>query len=60
MNQAPEYLDERALAGRLGLACVTLQVWRSKGKGPPFLKLGRVVRYSWTDVSIWLDAQRVG
>jgi len=57
---APEYLDDRALAARLGLARVTLQVWRAQGKGPPFLKLGRVVRYSWADVAAWLDAQRVG
>jgi hypothetical protein len=36
------------------------QVWRANGNGPPYLKLGRAVRYCWTDVSAWLEEQRIG
>ncbi len=56
----PEYLDDRALAARLGLARITLQVWRSQGKGPPYYKIGRVVRYDWRAVETWLEGNRVG
>lgn len=33
----------------------TLEQWRSQGKGPKYLKVGRHVRYRWSDVNAWLD-----
>lgn len=35
----------------------TLANWRSDGKGPKYHKIGRHVRYRWTDVNAWLDEQ---
>lgn len=32
----------------------TLAQWRSQGKGPAFLRVGRHVRYSWPAVNAWL------
>jgi excisionase family DNA binding protein len=37
----------------------TLEQWRSQGKGPTYVKLGRHVRYRWADVYAWLEAQAV-
>lgn len=35
----------------------TLEQWRSQGKGPTYVKVGRHVRYRWADVNAWLDEQ---
>jgi hypothetical protein len=41
----------------LGLPVATLANWRCAGKGPPFLRVGRHVRYRRRDVDLWIDAQ---
>jgi excisionase family DNA binding protein len=35
----------------------TLANWRWMGSGPPFLRIGRHVRYRRSDVEEWIDAQ---
>lgn len=59
-NQPTEYLDEKALCALLGISSVTATKWRAKGKGPPFIKLGRLVRYRRSDVDAWLRANTIG
>ncbi len=39
---------------------VTATKWRAKAKGPPFIKLGRLVRYRRSDVDPWLRANTTG
>lgn len=34
-----------------------LSEWRSAGRGPKFIKVGRLVRYRAEDVQSWLDQQ---
>lgn len=34
--------------------------WRWKGEGPPWIKLGRHVRYRWADIEKWLDDNAQG
>jgi predicted DNA-binding transcriptional regulator AlpA len=46
---------ERREAARLGFSVKTLQGWRLKGDGPPFLKIGPSVRYDPTAVDAWLN-----
>jgi hypothetical protein len=41
----PSSLTEAKLAERWGLSIKTLQDWRRKGKGPPYLKFSKSVRY---------------
>jgi hypothetical protein len=36
----------------------TLANWRSAGKGPAFVKMGRFVRYDLREVNRWFEAQR--
>ena len=36
----------------------TLQSWRYRGEGPPYFRMGRLVRYRLSDLAEWLDDQR--
>lgn len=38
-------LNEAQAAQLLGLSVRTLQAWRVRGGGPPYVKIGRAVRY---------------
>jgi predicted site-specific integrase-resolvase len=44
-------MTESDVAQRLNLAIGTLQTWRSAGRGPSYVKLGRAVRYRQEDVA---------
>ena len=45
------------LASCLGVSLSTIYSWNSSGYGPPFVKLGNLVRYTYEDVEIWLARQ---
>jgi predicted DNA-binding transcriptional regulator AlpA len=53
--------DRRPLATRTELAeylqkpVHTLDQWRWRGRGPKAIKVGRTIRYRWSDVDAWLD-----
>ena len=59
---ADDLLDQRQAATRLGLPSArTLEAWRRRGYGPPFLRLSpRLVRYRASDLERWLAACVVG
>ena len=44
------------LARRLDIPKTTLYGWRYKGKGPRSHRVGKHLRYRWSDVLAWLDA----
>ncbi len=50
-------LSPRELAAYLGLPVATLYQYRYRGEGPPGYKIGRHVRYRWSDVQVWLAKQ---
>lgn len=50
-------LDTREAGHYIGIAPATLVTWRSRGEGPPFLKLGGRVAYRRSDLDAWLSAQ---
>lgn len=56
---AARLLSERQVAERLNIGEVTLQQWRARGKGPPFVRLGRTIRYREADIEAWLIPQEV-
>lgn len=60
VTSLPEFIDERQLSERIGIECTTLQNWRWSGKGPRYVKVGRLVRYNLADVLAWLAANTVG
>ena len=54
----PVFLNPKKTAEVLDMSTVTLARWRIEGKGPPFLKFSRSVRYAHADVMKWAMAQR--
>lgn len=55
-----ELLSQRQVALRLGVSARTIEGWRARGVGPPFLRLSaRAVRYRSSDLEQWLDQHRV-
>lgn len=40
-----------------GLKPTTLEIWRVQGRGPRYIKCGRLVRYRIEDLDAYLDAQ---
>ncbi len=61
-NASPDapFLDEKRLCAELGISPVTATKWRAKAKGPPFIKVGRLVRYRRSDLESWLALRTVG
>jgi Helix-turn-helix domain len=56
----PRLIDERTLANSRVLGSVaTLQNWRRRGKGPPFIRIGGQIRYDREAIELWLR-QRTG
>ncbi len=51
------HLTEVEVAELLDMSPRTLQGWRVQGKGPPFEKFGRSVRYNSTALHAWIAAQ---
>jgi len=48
---------ETAVAQMLSVKAKTLQAWRSRGGGPPFLKIGRLVKYDPESVMAWIRSR---
>jgi predicted DNA-binding transcriptional regulator AlpA len=48
-------LDEVEISKVIGRSVPTLQKDRLCGNGPPFIKIGRLVRYRPSAVQAWLD-----
>lgn len=44
-------------AEQLGLSASTLNKWRTQGRGPKFVKMGRAICYRSADLDAWLAAQ---
>lgn len=61
-SNLPALLDTRSAAAALGLSVRTLEGFRSRGGGPPFVKVGAgprsAVRYRADDLAAYLDRQR--
>jgi hypothetical protein len=43
----------------LSLSVRTLQAWRLRGDGPPFVQAGRAVRYRRSDLVLWINENTV-
>ena len=55
-----DLLSNEQTAAILGVRPNTLEIWRCKGKGPAFIKLGEhpssPIRYQRSRVTAWIDA----
>lgn len=50
-------ITERELAARTKTSPKMWQNRRCSGDTPPYVKVGRAVRYRWSDVEAWIAAQ---
>ena len=55
----PKHLNEHQAADVTGLSVKTLRRMRHEMRGPQYVKLGRRVVYSETDLGSWLNDNRV-
>jgi predicted DNA-binding transcriptional regulator AlpA len=53
-------IHERDAARILGLSVAWLQRKRWEGGGPPYIKIGRAVRYDRDALLRWIDEHRIG
>jgi predicted DNA-binding transcriptional regulator AlpA len=54
-NEPDEYVDDKTLAKTIGMSLETVQQWRTRDEGPPFVRVGpRCVRYRASDVREWM------
>ena len=58
VTEADKFVDEQGAAEFLTVKPQTLSVWRLKGSGPPFHKIGRCVRYSIADLRDYIASRR--
>jgi predicted DNA-binding transcriptional regulator AlpA len=54
----PQLLTTPQAAKLTGMSVSWLQASRSRGNGPPFLKIGRVVRYQRAELLEWFAGHR--
>ncbi len=53
------YLSPEELADRFGVPLQTVYGWNKQTSGPPYMKLGRHVRYKLSDVLAWEQSRMV-
>jgi excisionase family DNA binding protein len=51
-------LTTKQAAQALGIKPGTLEIWRVRGDGPAFMKIGRAVRYRRDDIEAFMTAGR--
>jgi predicted DNA-binding transcriptional regulator AlpA len=56
-----QLIDEEELAKKTGISRATLKTMRVRPelKGPPFIRIGRTIRYSIEAVERWLESRVV-
>ena len=55
---APVFLTQSEVAELLRLPARTVEDWRLTRSGPPWVKLGRHVRYEQSDLLAWVKGRR--
>ncbi len=53
-----DLLSTPMAAEQLGLSPATLRYWRHVQTGPPYIKLGKHVRYQRADLRAWVRSNR--
>lgn len=59
VSELEPLLDEERTAEKLGYSVSTLQKQRLRGDGPPFVRLGRLVRYRQSSLRAYIAANEV-
>lgn len=51
-------IPSHQMSAYIGLSAQTLARWRHEGKGPGYVKIGRLVAYRAGELRRWLDGQK--
>ena len=57
MDDRDRLLTVTELAEYLGVPPATLYQWRYRRQGPPGFRVGRHLRYRWTDIHEWIESR---
>jgi excisionase family DNA binding protein len=57
MGTDDQLIDQTALCRMLGVTTKTVEMWRVRGRGPRFVKVGSLVRYRKADIQAWLTSR---
>jgi hypothetical protein len=60
ISETEPLLMEVQAARLLNLSPRTLQNWRITCNGPPFIRVGRAIRYRRSDLTVWINANTIG
>ena len=58
MESFDPLLTVEDLANYLDVPVATIYAWRYRRQGPPGFRVGRHVRFRWSDVERWIDDRR--
>ncbi len=59
MEHLDQLLTVEDLAEYLDVPVATVYAWRHRRQGPPGFRVGRHLRFRWSDVERWID-ERTG
>ena len=59
MELSNRLLDTQAASALLGCSAAALSKFRTQRRGPPYVRVGRLVRYLRPDLLRWIESQRV-
>ena len=57
--RADEHIGEEAATRLMGLSKFTLRNYRHLRKGPPYVRIGRAIRYRVGDILDFLDSRKI-
>ena len=57
MEQQDRLVNVQELADYLDVPVKTLYAWRYRREGPPAFRVGRHLRYRWSDVERWIEGR---
>ncbi|MEX1092377.1 MAG: helix-turn-helix domain-containing protein [Acidimicrobiia bacterium] len=57
MDHLDRLLTVAELADYLGVPPATLYQWRYRREGPPGFRVGRHLRYRWSDINGWIESR---
>ena len=52
-------MTEPETAEHIGISLSGLRKWRNDGRGPAYVRLGRLIRYRRTDIEEWLEKRMI-
>ena len=55
MEPIDRLLTVQDLADYLGVPVATIYAWRHRRQGPPGFRVGRHLRYRWSDIEQWIS-----